>query len=87
MKFFYTLFYSSTILILGRLEKTTLCSHHCDVACQFGFVLSYLQPPDHGLWAKGTRWHHFFQALKPGKIFFKGLTEAVLGVWKTWQNC
>lgn len=42
------------------------------------------QPPDY-LYrprAKGTRSHHFFQALKPGKIFFKGLQKLSWGFGK-----
>jgi hypothetical protein len=44
------------------------------------------QSPDYCPRAKGTRSHHFFRAVKPGKILLKGLTEVVLGVWKTSQN-
>ena len=70
MKFFYTLSYSNTILILGRLENIAMCSHIVPQLVNLDLFFPIYQPPDYRLCAKGTRSHYFFQALKPGKIFF-----------------
>lgn len=70
----------NTILILGHGEKIALEELILPQLVNLDLFFPIYQPPDYCPCAKGTRSHHFFQALKPGKIFFKGLTEAVLGV-------
>lgn len=70
MKFFYTLSYSNTILILGRPEKIAVRSHTVPQLVNLDLFFPIYQPPDYRLCAKGTHSHHFFQALKPGKISF-----------------
>ena len=70
---------SDTVLVLESLEKIALWEHILPQLVNLGLFFPIYQPPDYCPCAKGTRSHHFFQALKPGKILFKGLTEAVLG--------
>lgn len=76
----------STSLILGYSGKVAQQWLILPQLVNWDLFFPIFQPPDYCPRAKGTGSHHFFRVVKPGKILLKGLTEVVLGVWKTSQN-